>query len=80
MMRRMAKNGNARCTQQKETTHKRGEHNYRRDCEIHWSLSTVPEDQPWQEYDDPQSGGLAGRQRLLGPKREETRRKKRDGR
>ena len=55
-----------------DKTHKMGEHNYRRDWEAHGNLSTVTGDQPWQEYDDRQSSGLAGRQRLPGPEHEET--------
>ena len=59
-----------------KTRRKRGEHNYRRDCEVHGNLSTVPGDQPWQEYDYRESGGLAGLQRLPGPRHEGNTKKK----
>ena len=55
---------------------KKGEHNYRRDWEVHENLSTVPGDQPWQEYDYRESGGLAGRRKLTCPRHEENTTKK----
>ena len=83
MTRRMLQNGNSRCTLEiywNENTHKRGEHNYRRDWEVHGNLSTVPGDQPWQEYYYRKSGGLAWRQRLPGPNHEEIMMKRQKGR
>ena len=58
-------------TNRNEKTNKRGERNYCRDWEVHGNLSTVRGGQPWQEYDDRQSGGLVGRQKLPGLKHEE---------
>ena len=54
---------------------RKGEHNYRRDWEVHGNLTTVPGDQPWQEYDYRESGGLAGRRKLPGPNHEENTKK-----